>query len=207
MLELVRSGGWLLLPILVCSLVAIAIFIERCWVLRTSRVAPASLLLQVDDRIRQHGYVDNKLLTEFEKRPLGIILAAGLRKSEFGIEATKSAMEQAASQVTIELERYLTALGTVASISPLLGLLGTVIGMIQVFTTLVASGGGDPTLLAGGISQALITTAFGISVAIVALACHRYFLRRVDKLVVLLEQQAGSLVDLLVKDLHSEPEA
>ena len=204
MLELAKSGGWLMVPIFVCSLVAVAIFIERSWVLRKSRVAPSGLIDQISNRLRQHGFVDSHLLEELDRCPLGTILAAGLRKSEFGAEAAKSAMQQTASQVTIELERFLTALGTVASISPLLGLLGTVIGMIQVFTTLVASGGGDPTLLAGGISEALITTATGISVAIVALACHRYFLRRVDKLVVAMEQHAGSLVDLLIRDFDME---
>ena len=204
MLELVKSGGWLMLPILVCSLVAVAIFIERSWILRSSRVVPSDLIERISERLRQHGFVDSNLLNELDKCPLGTILAAGLRKSEFGVDAVKDSMEQKASQVTIELERYLTALGTVAQISPLLGLLGTVIGMIQVFTTLVASGGGDPTLLAGGISQALITTATGISVAIVALVCHRYFLRRVDKLVVAMEQQAGTLVEMLVRDFDVE---
>ena len=193
-----------MVPILVSSLVAVAIFVERCVILRRERVAPSDLIPQITKRLSQHGFVASDELEELEKRPLGLILAAGLRKAEFGVEEVKSAMVQASTQVTIELERNLTALGTVASISPLLGLLGTVVGMIQVFTELVLSGGGDPTLLAGGISQALITTAFGIVVAIVALICHRYFLRRVDKLVVVLEKNAGSLVDILVRDFRVE---
>ncbi len=204
---LAKSGGWLMIPILVCSVIALAICLERAFVLRKSRVAPAGLLDHIGDSMRQQGFVDNSLLAEVEQHPLGIVLAAGLREWEVGPDAAQNAMEQAASQVTFELERHLTALGVVASISPLLGLLGTVVGMIQVFTTLVVTGGGDPTTLAGGISTALITTAFGISVAIIAIACHRYFLRRVDKLVIELEKDAGSLINLLHRDFALERSA
>jgi biopolymer transport protein ExbB len=133
------------------------------------------------------------------------VLAAGVANARRGREVMKEAMEEAAAQVTHDLERYLTALGVIASISPLLGLLGTVVGMIEVFTALMLEGTGNASVLAGGISQALITTAAGLSVAIPAIMCHRFLQRRVDELVMTMEQEAVKLVDILQGQVEDEP--
>ncbi len=185
-------------PILACSVIACMVCIERAWVLRRPAIAPTWLLPQIEAKIKEEGYIDTEFLGQLEQSPSGKILAAGLQKTDFGIDAVKNVMEETANTVIFDLQRFLTVLGTIASISPLLGLLGTVIGMIQVFTELVSTGGGDPAQLSGGISQALITTAFGLGVAILALIGYRYFLRRVDHLIVHLEWQASRLVDLLM---------
>lgn len=187
-----------MIPILACSVIALMVCIERTWVLRRTAIAPTSLLPEIEASIQSNGYIDDELLALLDQYPSGKILAAGLRKTEYGVDAIKNTMEETASMVIFDLQRYLTLLGTIASISPLLGLLGTVIGMIQVFTELVISGGGDPSQLASGISQALVTTAFGLGVAILALTGYRYFMRRVDQLIVHLEWQASRLVDILV---------
>ena len=197
MLELVQSGGWLMAPILLCSVGALAICIERAWALREARVAPAGL---VQEACRTAQAPGDGLAAFAGGRPLARILAAGLGQRDAGAERRermKEAMEAAAGPVLHELERHLTALGTIASISPLLGLLGTVIGMIEVFALLVGEGTGNAAVLAGGISKALITTAAGLAAAIPALILHRYFLRRVDALAVTMEQHASRLVDLV----------
>jgi biopolymer transport protein ExbB len=204
-LELVQAGGWLMLPILLCSVAAAAICIERFWTLQISRVAPQHLLTDTWEALK-HSQLDASRLREIRgTSPLGEIFAAGLSNARRGREIMKEAMEEAADAVMHELERYLTPLGTIASISPLLGLLGTVVGMIKVFTQLMSEGVGNPALLAGGISQALITTAAGLGVAIPALMFHRYFLRRVDDLVVVMEQESSKLVEIMHGDRDIDP--
>ena len=131
---------------------------------------------------------------------LGSILAAGLTNSKHGRDITKEAIEQAASQSIHEMERFLTALGTIAAVAPLMGLLGTVLGMISVFNEIMAQGTGNAGVLAGGISEALVTTAAGMMIAIPALICHRIFMRRIDEIVVFMEQEAVKLVDVLHGD-------
>ena len=205
MLELVQSGGWLMVPILLCSVVAAAVCIERAWALQGKRVVPKNLLAQVWNQMKKNEFDPQKLRELRSRSPLGLIFAAGITNSRRGRDIMKEAMEEAAGQVMHEMERYLTALGTVASISPLLGLLGTVVGMIQVFTELVNQGAGNASALAGGISQALITTAAGIGVAIPALLFHRYFLRRVDDLVVTMEQEASKFVEIVNGERDEEP--
>jgi biopolymer transport protein ExbB len=137
--------------------------------------------------------------------PLGQILAAGISNAKRGREVMKEAMEESAGQVSHDMERYLTSLGIIASVSPLLGLLGTVVGMINVFTALMLEGAGNANVLAGGISQALITTAAGLSVAIPALIFHRFFLRRIDELVITMEQEGSKLVEIMQSDGTEEP--
>ena len=191
-----------MVPILLCSVVAAAVCIERAWTLQGKRVVPKNLLAQVWNQMKKNEYDPPRLRELRNRSPLGQIFAAGITNARRGRDLMKEAMEEAAGQVMHEMERYLTALGTIASISPLLGLLGTVVGMIQVFTELVHQGAGNAGALAGGISQALITTAAGIGVAIPALLFHRYFLRRVDDLVVTMEQEASKFVDIV----HGERE-
>lgn len=189
-----------MLPIILCSIAVIAISFERYWTLRPEKVVPPTLLGKVWQWMKQET-IDREKVSELRRSsPLGTILAAGISNSGHGREVMKDSIEEAASQVVHELERYLAPLGTIAAIAPLLGLLGTVIGMIKVFTAIMIEGTGNAGVLAGGISEALITTAAGLSVAIPALICHRYFERRVDSLVVEMEEQAIKLVDALHGD-------
>ena len=197
MLEIVQSGGWLMVPILLCSVIAAAISVERLWTLQRSRITPRNLLTQVWGSLKNEEFDAPKLRDLRALNPLGQVFAAGIGNAKRGRDIMKEAMDEAASQVSHDLERYLTSLGIVASVSPLLGLLGTVVGMIKVFTALMIEGAGNANVLAGGISQALITTAAGLSVAIPALIFHRFFQRRVDELVVNMEQEASKLVDIM----------
>ncbi len=200
MFELVQAGGWLMVPILLCSVIAAAICVERFWTLRTAQIAPRNLLAQVWDWIKNND-MDNRKLRELRLgSPLGQILAAGITNHRRGREQMKEAIEEVANQVVHEMERYLNTLGTVAAIAPLLGLLGTVIGMIKVFTSIKLEGTGNAALLAGGISEALITTAAGLTVAIPSLFFYRFFQRRVDELVISMEQEALKLVEVLNSD-------
>ncbi len=200
MVEIVRAGGWLMLPIILCSVVAIAIVIERFWTLSVSRITPKYILAQVWTWLKNNQLDSSKLRELRLSSPLGKILAAGLLSSRYGRAAMIDSIEQTSVQVVHDLERYLNALGTIASIAPLLGLLGTVIGMIRVFSEIMLQGTGNANALAGGISEALITTAAGLSVAIPTYIFHRFFARRVDFLVLNLEQESIKLVDALHSD-------
>ncbi len=197
MLEIVQSGGWLMVPILLCSVIAAAISVERLWTLQRSRITPRNLLAQVWGSLKNDEFDAPKLRDLRALNPLGQVFSAGISNAKRGRDIMKEAMDEAANQVSHDLERYLTSLGIIASVSPLLGLLGTVVGMIKVFTALMLEGAGNANVLAGGISQALITTAAGLSVAIPALIFHRFFQRRVDELVVNMEQEASKLVDIM----------
>jgi biopolymer transport protein ExbB len=205
LLEIFQSGGWLMVPILLCSIVAAAICVERLWSLQRSRIVPRNLLAQIWSALKSSDLDSQKLRELRANSPLGQILAAGIANAKRGREIMKEAMEEAASQVSHDLQRYMTTLGIIASISPLLGLLGTVVGMIQVFTALMLEGAGNANVLAGGISQALITTAAGLSVAIPALMFHRFFLRRVDELMISMEQEAVKLAEILQGDATEDP--
>lgn len=200
MLEMIKSGGWLMLPILLCSVVALAIIIERFWTLRPRKIAPKTLLSEVWTWIRSNQLTVTRMKELRASTPLGQILAAGLSNSKYGRDIMKESIQEAASHVIHDMERYLSTLGTIAVVTPLLGLLGTVIGMIKVFTAIMVQGTGNASVLAGGISEALITTATGLSVAIPTLIFHRLFLRRIDELVVEMEQEAVKLVDVFHGD-------
>ncbi len=197
MFELIRAGGWLMVPIIACSILALAIVIERLLTLRRSRVVPRGLLAQVWELVRNGQMTPERLQVLKQESPLGSIIVAGLNNSRHGREIMKESIQEAASVVVHELERFLNSLGTIAAIAPLLGLLGTVIGMIKVFTEIMMQGTGNANVLAGGISEALITTAAGLSVAIPALVLHRYFQRKVDSLVLTMEQESVKLVEMI----------
>lgn len=197
MWEIIKSGGWLMLPILACSVIALGIIIERLWALQKRRVIPKHLVAQVWHWERNQELDGERVKSIRASSPLGRILAAGLSARDKDRDVMKESIEETGRHVVHELERYLNTLGTIASITPLLGLLGTVIGMIQVFTDLTIHGTGNVGNLAGGISQALITTAAGLSVAIPALMFYRYFRGRVDELVVYMEQDALKLVEVM----------
>ena len=186
-----------MVPIIACSVIAFAIIAERLWTLRVKRVIPRQLVAQVWDQAKHKKLDVERLQALRAGSPLGRILAAGLMNRNASREIMKEAIEDTGRHVVHELERYLNTLGTIASISPLLGLLGTVIGMIQVFSAITTQGVGNPAALAGGISQALITTAAGMSVAIPALMAYRYFRGKVNMLVIRMEQQALRMVEVL----------
>lgn len=200
MWELVKSGGLLMLPLLVASVLALAISLERAWTLRPSRVAPPQLLAEVWGWIRNKQLDADKLRQLKTSSPLGEILAAGLLNSRHGRQIMKESIEESANVVIHHMERYLSVLGTLAMIAPLLGLLGTVVGIIEAFMAINSSGMGDPALLASGISKALITTAGGLFVAIPAMIMHRYYIRHISTMAVEMEQQAIKLVDIVHGD-------
>ena len=184
-------------PILVCSVLALAIIVERCWSLRRSVVAPKDLMSHIQGMTLGDRLTNEQIDAVRETSALGQILAAGLSRQTQQAFLIKYAIEEAGGHVVHELERYLNALGTIAATTPLLGLLGTVIGMIKVFSAITAVGVGDPQVLAGGISEALITTAAGLSVGIPSLMFHRYFLGKVNELTVAMEQDALRFMEVL----------
>ena len=196
MFELFRAGGPLMWIILLCSLLALTIIFERLLTLRRSTVIPENLSDQVFDLVRTGTVTRDKVEVIRDHSPLGRVYAAGLTNLAHGTDAMKEALEEAGKQVVHRMSRYLNTLGTIASITPLIGLLGTVIGMIKVFTAITAVGVGDPTVLSGGISEALITTAAGLSVGIPCLMFYRYFRSRIQELTVILEEHALDLVEL-----------
>ena len=197
MFELISSGGWLMVPIILCSVVSVAIIIERLWTLKKENVAPADLVVDIEHLLEQHQLTEDRLEELEHSSYLGRILVAGLCVSNQTPAEIRRSIEEAGRHVVHELEKYLNALGTIAAITPLLGLLGTVIGMIKVFAAITAVGVGNPQILAGGISEALITTAAGLSVGIPSLMFHRYFKGKINELTVDMEQHALRLLNLM----------
>lgn len=202
-LEIIKSGGWLMWPIMLCSVLAMSLIGERLWTLRKSRIIPEHLVAKIWGWKKSKQLTAEKVTTLRKSSALGAVLAAGLVNMEHSREVMKESIEETGRHVAHSLERYLTTLGTIASITPLLGLLGTVIGMIKVFNAILQEGVGDPNVLAGGISEALITTAAGLSVAIPTLIFYRYFRGKIDALVVEMEQESIKLVEVI----HGEREA
>jgi len=196
-LELIEAGGLVMWPLMACSVGSMAIILERLWSLRRNKVLPRA----VTDQVRQWQRTGRISLQDLDAlagaTPLGKIVTAGLLGKNRGREVIKESIEETGRHVVHELERYLNALGTIAAATPLIGLLGTVIGMIRVFNVITLQGVGDPAILAGGISEALITTATGLTIAIPSLMFYRYFRGKVDEFVVSMEQEALMLTDIL----------
>lgn len=197
MWELIQAGGWLMLPIIGCSVLALAIVIERCWSLRRDCVLPRHLVAEVWSKLKGNAMDAEAIRRLRQHSPLGRVLAVGVVNRHLSREVMMESIEDVGRHEAHSLERYLNTLGTIAAISPLLGLLGTVVGMIDVFGTISSQGVGNAPALAGGISQALITTAAGLVVAIPSLMAYRYLRGRVDELVVDMEQQALKLVEAI----------
>jgi biopolymer transport protein ExbB len=196
-LEIIYAGGWLMLPIILCSILSVTIIAERFWTLRRGKVTPANLSEQVEEWAARHE-LDKRHIDQLGSgSALGRILAAALANRHRPRDRIKEAVEDTGRHVVHELERFLNTLGTIAGISPLLGLLGTVIGMIKVFSAIIAFGVGNANELAGGISQALITTAAGLTVAIPSYFFYRYFKGRVEEYVVSMEMQAINLIEAI----------
>jgi biopolymer transport protein ExbB len=198
--EIVKAGGWMMLPIVCCSIVAMAIVIERLWTLQAKRVTPPNLVAQVLQWVRV-GQIDQKKLQALRSgSPLGRLLATGIINLHQERSTMKECIEDVGRHVVHELERYLNALGTIAAVSPLLGLLGTVTGMIKAFNAISVGGVGDPSVVAGGIAEALVATAAGLIVAIPAMLLYRFLRGRVGDLVVSMEQEALKLIEILLSD-------
>jgi len=189
------------------SVIVLAICIERLYTLNPKKISPPHLLATVWKQLKNDELDANRLRTLKESSPLGRILAAGLGNAFHGRDVMKESIQEAAAHVVHDLERYLNTLGTIAAVAPLLGLLGTVLGMIRVFAEIMTQGTGNASALAGGISEALITTAAGLTVAIPALVMHRYFVGRIDGIVVELEQETIKLVDALHSEKNTEEKA
>ena len=197
MFEIVKSGGPVMVPIILASIIAAAIFLERLWTLQQRRVLPAELTEKVWKWVEQRQIQDKHIVALQQNSPLGKILAAGLANRHRDRAIIKEAIEDTGRHVVHELERFIGTLGTIASISPLLGLLGTVVGMIRTFNAIQTEGVGDPAALGGGIAEALITTAAGLTVAIPALLGYKFLRGRVDSLVVQMEKESIKLVQAM----------
>ena len=196
MFAIIQAAGWPIWPLLLASVIAVALIIERLVALRRSKIAPAGLLQRALAEYQQKGANDAQLAELEKQSPLGRILAAGLRNAKSSREIMKESIEEAGRAVTHELERYLTTLGTIASISPLMGLFGTVVGMIDIFGSQSPTGA-NPQQLAHGISIALYNTGFGLVIAIPAMIFWRHFRALVDSLVIDMEMQAIRLVEVI----------
>jgi len=197
MFEFLKSGGFLILPILICSIIALAIVIERFFTLKGRNIAPENIINKAHKLVASGNVPTKKEIEHIKNSSLmGKVLAAGLSSSQSPRHIMKENLEETGRHVAHEMDKYMTALGTIAAVTPLLGLLGTVVGMIEVFSVITKMGVGSPSDLAGGISTALITTATGISVAVPALIFHRYFKGKVNDYVVRMEQEALKMVEL-----------
>ncbi len=204
MLEIVQAGGWVMLPIIICSIISVAIIIERLWTLQDKRVIPANLSKEVWALVKDDNLTRQQIEALHAGSPLGQILAAGLNNRHRNREVMKESIEDTGRHVVHELNRFLNPLGTIAAITPLLGLLGTVIGMVNVFAAITTHGVGDPAVLAGGISEALITTAAGLCVAIPSLIGYRYLRGSIDALVVQMEREALTLIEALLRKQYMD---
>ena len=196
MFSIIQAAGWPIWPLLLASIVAVALIIERLVALRHSKVIPPGLLQRVVTEFRKSGASVEMVANLEAHSPLGRVLGAGLRNVGSSREIMKEAIEEAGSVVSHNLERYLTTLGTIASISPLMGLFGTVVGMIEIFGSQAPSGS-NPIQLAHGISVALYNTGFGLLIAIPSMIFWRHFRALVDSFVVEMQQQAVRLVEVL----------
>lgn len=199
MFEIIRAAGWPIWFLLVASVIAVALIIERAIVLRANKIVPPELLNKVVDAYRKQGVSQQLVDAVYRDSPLGRVLAAGLRHHKAPRPVMKEAIEEEGSIVNHELERFLTTLGTIASIAPLMGLFGTIVGMIEIFGSQSPTGA-NPQQIAHGISIALYNAGFGILIAIPAMIFFRHFRGKVESLVVIMEQQAARLVDIVHGD-------
>ncbi|MDO8412229.1 MAG: MotA/TolQ/ExbB proton channel family protein [Gallionellaceae bacterium] len=199
MFAIVEAAGWPIWLLIIASVIAVTLIGERLLFLRSKNVVPARLLNDVMQELKLHGVNSGMLARLASSSPLGRVFAAGLKNMNGSTEVMKESIEEAGRAVTHELERFLTSLGTIASISPLLGLFGTVVGMIEIFGAQTAVGN-TPAVLAHGISVALYNTAFGLIVAVPSMIFYRHFRAQVDSLTIEMERQAIKLVEIIHGD-------
>ena len=195
MWSIIQAAGWPIWPLIFASVIALALILERLWSLRQSIVAPSGMVDKVLSELKQGGVAPELLTRTAQRGPLGRVLAAGLANAKSPRPVMKEAIEEVGHLVAHDLERFLTTLGTIAAMAPLLGLFGTVVGMIEIFGSQTAAGS-NPIQLAHGISVALYNTAFGLIVAIPSMIFYRHFRAKVDSLTLEMEQQAIKLVEL-----------
>jgi biopolymer transport protein ExbB len=207
MFEIVKSGGIVMVPIILCSILAVAITLERLWTLRDQKVVPEELTDKIWQWVENRSLSDKQIMALQQHSPLGRVLAAGLANRYRDRLVMMEAIEDAGRHVMHDLERYLNTLATIASISPLPGLLGTVMGMIRTFRAVTIAGIGDPSALAGGIAEALVTTAGGLIVAIPSLVAYRYLRGKVDALVIDMEKESLRLVQAIDRSSGTRPQA
>lgn len=198
MFEILKAGGWLIVPIMLCSVLSITIVVERFWSLQKNKIMPRHLVAQIFNWHKNNELTLENIRALRAGSPLGRMLAAGLTSRTVNHAFMKQSIEDAGRHEVHELERYLNSLGTIAAITPLLGLLGSVLGLMEVFTSMTSQGIGNPQALGSGISQIMIATAAGLLVAIPSLTFYRYFQRRVDELMIAMEQQALHLLELML---------
>ena len=203
MFSIIQAAGWPVWPLILASVIALAIIGERLWSLRDSLVMPRGLLMRTVQEYRQNGATPQSIEKLAAGSPLGQILAAGLKNITASPAILKESIEEAGHLTAINLERFLTTLGTIAAISPLLGLFGTVIGMIEIFGATSPSGNSNPVQLAHGISIALYNTALGLVVAVPSMIFYRHFRGKVDTLLVEMEMQGVKLIEII----HGERQA
>ena len=199
MSELISAGGPFMWQLLACSILIITISIERSWFLQNRLVSPKGLSGQII-KLLDNGLMSKKQTSEISHlSSLGFLLINCIKYKDLQRENLESKIEEKAMEVKYTLERNLTMLGTIATISPLLGLLGTVVGMITAFTGLTETSGANPDLLAAGISQALITTAFGLLIAVPGLVLHKYFEQKINYLLINLQKEVSGFIDIINK--------
>jgi biopolymer transport protein ExbB len=204
--ELIRAGGWVMWPIMACAAMSLAIILERFWTLRRREVAPPDLGREVREWAAANKLDPQHLDALRQTSPLGELLAGALEVRHRAREQIKERLEDIGRHVAHDMERFLNTLGTIAGIAPLLGLLGTVFGMIRMFLGILDSGVGDASRLAGGIGEALVSTAAGLCVAIPALMFYRYFRGLVAEYVIEMEKQATALLDTLEEGTPRAPQ-
>ena len=197
MIDLIVKGGIFMYPIFFCSIVALAIFLDRLWVLRRDNIIPEEFIGQVKELLKKHKLSDAHLLCKNDQSPIAKVFFVGFKNTQKGMWLVKESIEERGSREAIILEKNIGILSTVAKLTPLLGLLGTVSGMIKTFNVISVQGIGNPAPLAGGIAEALITTAAGLCVAIPTLVCHRFLKDKVDALVFEMEENSIRLVELM----------
>lgn len=197
MIDLVLKGGVFMYPIILCSIVAVAVFLERLWALRRKQIIPESFIRNVKELLKKQKISEAIYLCQSDMSSIAKIFLAGLRNTQKGMWYVKEAIEERGSREATILEKNVSILSTIANLTPLLGLLGTVSGMIKTFNAISVAGMGDPAPLAGGIAEALITTATGLCVAIPTLVCYRFLRDKANSLIFEMEENSIRLVDLM----------
>jgi biopolymer transport protein ExbB len=202
--EIIKAGGWLMWPLILCSVISIAIITERFWALRRGRILPRYVVAQIWTWYKRNELTRESINTLRESSPLGRVLAAGLANRHHSRAVMKESIEDAGRLEVHEMERFLNTLGTIAAVAPLLGLLGSVVGLMEVFSSMTTHGVGNPQALGAGISKIMIATASGLAVAIPSLIFYRYFQGLVDGFAMSLEQEAIKMVEVLQGERERE---
>jgi biopolymer transport protein ExbB len=202
--EIIKAGGWLMWPLILCSVISIAIITERFWTLRRGRILPKYVVTQIWTWYKRNELTKESINTLRESSPLGRVLAAGLVNRHHSRAVMKESIEEAGRLEVHEMERFLNTLGTIAAVAPLLGLLGSVVGLMEVFSSMTTHGVGNPQALGAGISKIMIATASGLTVAIPSLIFYRYFQGLVDEIAMLMEQEAIKMVEVLQGERERE---